>query len=73
MRTPYLTVDSATLDGNNVEEVTDLTAEKFERCNYCNTKLLFTHDLNLSYFEVTENCRCPGCGVTKTPQRFTLQ
>ncbi len=72
MRSPYLRVDASTLDGN-AEEIALMNPEQFERCNYCNTKLLFTHDLNLSYFEVTENCRCPGCGVTKTPQRFTLQ
>jgi uncharacterized protein with PIN domain len=72
MRTPYTRVDASTLDGSG-EEAGLLTAEQFERCTYCNTKLLFTHDLNLGYFEVIENCRCPGCGVTKTPRRFTLQ
>jgi DNA-directed RNA polymerase subunit RPC12/RpoP len=73
MRSPYLRVDASTLDGNAEENLAFMNTEQFERCTYCNTKLLFTHDLNLSYFEVTENCRCPGCGVTKTPQRFTLQ
>jgi len=72
MRSPYTRVESSTLDGN-CEQVNYMAAEQFERCHYCNTKLLFTHDLNLSYFEIVENCRCPGCGVTKTPQRFTLQ
>ncbi len=72
MRTPYLRVDASTLDGTH-EEMGLMTVEQFDRCVYCNTKLLFTHDLNLSYLEVVENCRCPGCGVTKSPQRFTLQ
>jgi hypothetical protein len=72
MRSPYLRVEPSTLEGN-VEDLECFKPEQFERCNYCNTKLLFTHDLNLSYFEVIENCRCPGCGVTKNPQRFTLQ
>ncbi len=72
MRSPYTRVESSTLDGST-DDINCLTPEQFERCTYCNTKLLFTHDLNLSYFEVIENCRCPGCGVTKTPQRFTLQ
>lgn len=72
MRTPFLPVESTTLEGN--PEGSDLLAtEQFSRCAYCNTKLLFTHDLNLHFFEVIENCRCPGCGVTKSPQRFTLQ
>lgn len=71
MRSPYLRVDESSLEGNGEEVL--FTLNQFERCSYCNTKLLFTHDLNLSYFEVVENCRCPGCGVTKSPQRFTLQ
>lgn len=72
MRSPYLRVDSTVLDGN-AEDNLAFSPEQLERCGYCNTKLLFTHDLNLHYFEVIENCRCPGCGVTKSPQRFTLQ
>ncbi|MBY0370824.1 hypothetical protein K2X33_09075 [bacterium] len=72
MRSPYTRVENSTLDGTG-EEVNYQVPEPFERCVYCNTKLLFTHDLNLSYLEVIESCRCPGCGVTKAPQRFTLQ
>lgn len=45
---------------------------KYERCSFCNSKLLFTHDLNLSYLQVIENSRCPGCGVTMRPRKFTL-
>lgn len=46
---------------------------KFERCPYCNTKLLFTHDLSLAQLEVTENARCPGCGMHTTPQKHSIQ
>ena len=62
----------------SVPEATDCEAartdlrEKFERCSFCNSKLLFSHDLNLSYFEVVESSRCPGCGVTMRPKKFTL-
>lgn len=73
MRSPYLRVETSTLEGSPDNTEFQSAPEQFERCAYCNTKLLFTHDLNLSYFEVIENCRCPGCGVTKSPQRFTLQ
>lgn len=46
--------------------------DRYERCSFCSTKLLFTHELNLSILQVVENSRCPGCGVTMQPRRFTL-
>ena len=32
-----------------------------------------THDLNISYLQVIETSRCPGCGVAPHPKKFTLQ
>lgn len=49
-----------------------LQKDRYERCSFCSSKLLFTHDLNLPTFEVIEKCRCPGCGVTLTPKKFKL-
>lgn len=46
--------------------------EKFEKCGFCNSKLMFTHELNLSYFQIVESARCPGCGVTPKPKKFSL-
>lgn len=46
--------------------------KKLEQCPFCDSKLLFTHDLNLSYLQVVETSRCPGCGVTMRPKTFTL-
>lgn len=60
-------------DAENTPEATKTSVvEKLERCSFCNTKLLFSHDLNLSYLQVVESSRCPGCGVTMRPKTFTL-
>jgi uncharacterized protein with PIN domain len=50
----------------------DDDAEKFERCSFCNSKLIFTHHHNLGYFQVIESARCTGCGVVPEPKKFTL-
>jgi hypothetical protein len=47
--------------------------ERFEKCPYCHSKLIFTHDLNLQSFEVTENGRCSGCGMHTNPRKHSLQ
>lgn len=57
---------------NDIEQVKMLLREHYERCSFCSTKLIFSHDLNLSYFQVVESSRCPGCGVTMRSQKFTL-
>lgn len=46
---------------------------RFEKCPYCRSKLLFTHDLNLEHLEVVENSRCSGCGMHTNPKKHTLQ
>ena len=56
----------------SVDKKEEAKIEKFERCSFCNSKLLFTHELNLSYFQVIEAARCPGCGVTPKSKIFTL-
>jgi len=72
MRAPS-TRNEVTRSSEDRDQPNMLMLEKYERCNYCNTKLLFTHDLNLSYLEVIECSRCPGCGVSMAPRKFTLQ
>ncbi len=72
MRSPYLPVEESTLE-NSSGDFENFKAESRDQCGYCNSRLLYTHELNLSLFEVVESCRCSGCGVTKTPQRFSLQ
>lgn len=47
--------------------------EKYDRCSFCNSKLIYTHDLNLVHLQVVETGRCPGCGVSLIPKKYTLQ
>lgn len=72
MRTPLNRTETAPAVHEQPEEPKTIMLEKYERCNYCNTKLLFTHDLNLNYLEVVECSRCPGCGVSMQPRKHTL-
>lgn len=72
MRTPLNRSEATKPHLENAEEPKAVMLQKYERCNYCHTKLLFTHDLNLSYLEVVECSRCPGCGVSMAPRKFTL-
>jgi hypothetical protein len=57
---------------NEPECVKAIEVEKYERCTFCSSKLVFSHDLNLNYFQVIETSRCPGCGVSMLPKKFTL-
>jgi len=45
----------------------------YGRCGYCGSKLVYSHDLDLSHLEVIETGRCLGCGVAAHPERHTLQ
>ena len=72
MRTPYSRIEPQEYEGDH-ESPKALLTEKFERCSFCNSKLIFTHDLNLSYLQVVETGRCSGCGVTLNPKKYTLQ
>jgi hypothetical protein len=47
--------------------------ESYEKCAFCGSKLVFSHDLNIGFLQVVEVARCPGCGVTMNPKKFTLQ
>lgn len=47
--------------------------ETYEKCTFCGSKLIFSHDMNLGFLQVIEVARCPGCGVTMNPKKFTLQ
>jgi Pyruvate/2-oxoacid:ferredoxin oxidoreductase delta subunit len=72
MRTPFSVRDIQNNE-NEAEHLKCMSVEHYERCVFCNSKLIFTHDLNLSYLQVIETSRCPGCGVAPQPKKFTLQ
>ncbi|NBX92720.1 MAG: hypothetical protein EB078_12935 [Proteobacteria bacterium] len=72
MSSPYVRQD-ADLKENEPETLKAIFIETYEKCSFCNSKLVFTHDLNLGYLQVVEVARCPGCGVTMNPKKFTLQ
>ena len=57
---------------NEPENIRAILLEKYERCSFCNTRLLFNHDLDLQVLEVVETSRCPGCGVSMTPKKFRI-
>ena len=71
MSSPYCQPEEIT-DGET-EQGPKVVTEKYERCSFCNSRLLFSHELDLHSFEVIESSRCPGCGVSMTPKKFTLQ
>ncbi len=71
MSNPYTLPTSQSAE-NEPETVRVIVREKYERCTFCNSKLLFNHDLNLHQFEVIETSRCPSCGVSMTPKKFAL-
>lgn len=73
MRSPFLPMGNVETAVD--EEQTGAKAylmEKLERCSFCNSRLIFNHDLNLSVLQVVETSRCSGCGVTMLPKKFTL-
>lgn len=70
MSSPYNPMDP--LLNDDTESVPCVNREDYDRCNFCGTKLLYNHDLNLPTFEVVETSRCPGCGVTLSPKKFKL-
>ena len=72
MRTPFSRIDPQEYD-KECESQKAILMEKYERCVFCNSKLIFTHDLNLNFLQVIEVGRCPGCGVTLNPKKYTLQ
>ena len=71
MRTPFNRSELQNHDGEP-EFVKTIEVEKYERCSFCSSKLVFSHDLNLNYLQVIETSRCPGCGVSMLPKKFTL-
>jgi uncharacterized protein with PIN domain len=72
MRSPFSRIEPQEYERES-ESSKLLVMEKFERCAFCNSKLIFSHDLNLSYLQVIETGRCPGCGVSMSPKKYTLQ
>lgn len=72
MRSPYNSSEISPNE-NEPDTIRCIMMEKYERCSFCNSRLVFSHDLNIQYLHVIETSRCPGCGVTTNPKRFTLQ
>ena len=72
MKTPF-SIQEIQNSQNESDPIQCLSVQHYERCSFCNSKLIFTHDLNISFLQVIETCRCPGCGVAPNPQKFTLQ
>jgi len=71
MRTPFTRIGSE--NEGDAESAKVILREKLERCTFCNSRLVFTHDLNINILQVIETGRCPGCGVTMLPRKYTLQ
>lgn len=70
MKSPYNRVE---VTGHEEPEIVlSISLEKYDRCNYCNSKLVYNHDLNISFLQVIETGKCPGCGVSHHPKKFTL-
>jgi hypothetical protein len=68
MRTPFSRIQS---ESEN-EKPQPVVNERYERCAFCNSKLVFSHDLNINYLQVIETGRCAGCGVSMLPKKYTL-
>lgn len=73
MRSPYVRPDVEKTIEDDPEILNHVILERYERCSFCNSKLVFSHDLNVNFLEVIETGQCPGCGVTKNPKKFSLQ
>lgn len=71
MRTPYNRMSLSNQE-TEPETVKSIALESYDRCNFCGSKLVFNHDLNLSVLQVIETSQCPGCGVSMNPKKFTL-
>ena len=69
---PYVSGDLDSLEREQ-EKVHAVQLEHYERCSFCHSKLLFSHNLNLQHLEIVESGKCPACGVTTNPKRFTIQ
>lgn len=72
MRTPFSRIDPQDYE-KEAESHRGILLEKYERCNFCNSRLVFSHDLNLMHLQVVETGRCPGCGVSLIPKKYTIQ
>lgn len=70
MSSPY--TRPAIFKDNEPEKVTAVMKERYEKCSFCNTRLLYNHDLNIQTFEVIETSHCPGCGVSMAPKKHSL-
>ena len=72
MESPYNSTGVAGCE-NEPESLKVVFMESYEKCSFCGSKLVFSHDLNIGFLQVVEVARCPGCGVTMNPKKFTLQ
>lgn len=72
MRSPFSRIEPQEYERDS-DPAKLIVMEKFDRCAFCNSRLIFSHDLNISYLQVIETSRCSGCGVSMTPQKHTLQ
>jgi len=72
MSSPYVCED-VEIKENEPESLKAVFMESYEKCGFCGSKLVFSHDLNIGFLQVVEVARCPGCGVTMNPKKFTLQ
>ena len=72
MKSPYSLTDIQRPE-NEAEPVKCVSLDRYERCGFCQSKIVFSHDLDMTYLEVIEKGRCPGCGVSLNPRKFTLQ
>ncbi len=59
-------------ESNEEKNLTFLMLERYERCPFCNSRLIFSHEIDLVFFEVVESSRCTGCGVTLTPKKYKI-
>ncbi len=69
MKSPYVRIETNPQEADVIKAT---SVQAYERCNYCSSKLVFTHDLNISFLQVIEVGKCPGCGVSLHPKKFTL-
>lgn len=58
---------------DSTQDAIALMMARLEKCSFCNSKLLFSHNLDLEHFEVIESARCSGCGTHTTPKKHSLQ
>jgi|GEM_PF-1199328 len=72
MKSPFLQVSEPGRE-NDFESVRCIDINTYDRCAFCHSKLVFSHDLNMTHAAVIETSNCPSCGASMNPKKFTLQ